>query len=129
MSKLRIHLLPRFGNSTLDAISFRDIQSYHAQIKLSHCSATANRHLSLLSKMFSCAVQWDILTRNPCKGIAKFTENNVGQRFLSVDEIRRLFGDSTEPTVMALLRTLVGQGLLDGLFPNSTLSLSVAGFR
>jgi integrase len=102
MSKLRIHLLPRFGNSTLDAISFRDIQSYHAQIKLSHCSATANRHLSLLSKMFSCAVQWDILTRNPCKGIAKFTENNVGQRFLSVDEIRRLFGDRTEPTVMAL---------------------------
>jgi hypothetical protein len=39
MSKLRIHLLPRFGNSRLDAISFRDIQSYHAQIKLSHCAA------------------------------------------------------------------------------------------
>ena len=102
MSKLRLHLLPRFGHLPLDAIRFRVIQSYHAQIKTSHCAATANRHLSLLSKMFSCAVQWELLTHNPCKGIAKFTENNGGQRFLTVDEIRRLFGDRTDLTVMAL---------------------------
>lgn len=91
ISKLRVHLLPRFGSKFMYAISFRDVQTYHSELKVSHCAATANRHLSLLSKIFSCAVQWGVLERNPCKGIQKFTENNAGQRFLTTDEIRRLY--------------------------------------
>jgi integrase len=91
ISKLRVHLLPRFGSRYIHEISFRDIQTYHANLKVSHCAATANRHLSLLSKIFSCAVQWGGLNKNPCKGVQKFTENNAGQRFLSTEEIRRLF--------------------------------------
>jgi integrase len=79
--------------------------------------------------MFSCAVQWDILTRNPCKGITKFTENNVGQRFLSVDEIRRLFGDRTEPTVMALkfllLTGMRKNEVLRGLWQNVDLDRGI----
>ena len=91
LSKLRVHLLPRFGSKGIHEIGFRDIQSYHGLLKVSHCAATANRHLSLLSKLFSCAVQWGYLQRNPCKGVQKFTENNAGQRFLSIDEIGRLY--------------------------------------
>ena len=91
LSKLRVHLLPRFGTKHLHEIAFRDIQTYHSQMKVSHCAATANRHLSLLSKLFSCALQWGYLQRNPCKGVQKFTENNAGQRFLSIDEISRLY--------------------------------------
>ena len=91
ISKLRVHLLPRFGSKFMYAISFRDVQTYHSELKATHCAATANRHLSLLSKIFSCAVQWGVLERNPCKGVSKFTENNAGQRFLNTDEIRRLY--------------------------------------
>jgi integrase len=91
ISKLRVHLLPRFGSQFMYAVTFRDIQTYHSELKATHCAATANRHLSLLSKIFSCAVQWGVLERNPCKGVQKFTENNAGQRFLTTDEIRRLY--------------------------------------
>ncbi len=91
ISKLRVHLLPLFGSKFIYAITFRDIQTYHSNLKVSHCAATANRHLSLLSKIFSCALQWGVLDRNPCKGVSKFTENNAGQRFLNTDEIRRLY--------------------------------------
>ena len=122
ISKLRVHLLPRFGSKSMYAITFRDIQTYHSNLKLSHCAATANRHLSLLSKVFSCAVQWGVLERNPCKGVQKFTENNAGQRFLSTDEIRRLYA------AMADVRERSGVGvaalkllLLTGMRKNEVL--------
>jgi integrase len=53
-------------------------------------------------------VQWGVLERNPCKGVQKFTENNAGQRFLSTDEIRRLYSamdsvsECSDVTVAAL---------------------------
>jgi integrase len=122
ISKLRVHLLPRFGLRHIHEISFRDIQTYHANIKVSHCAATANRHLSLLSKIFSCAVQWGVLEKNPCKGIQKFTENNAGQRFLSADEIRRLYSamdvvNGRSDVAVAALKLL----LLTGMRKNEVL--------
>ncbi|WP_260674849.1 tyrosine-type recombinase/integrase [Comamonas aquatica] len=90
-SKLRNHLVPRFGDRRLCDITLRDVQLYHAQVKQSHCAGTANRHLSVISKLFKCAIQWGIVERNPCVGVKKFPENNARQRFLSPDEIRRLF--------------------------------------
>ena len=91
LSKLRVHLIPAFGQRRLSMIGVRDIQRYLANLRQSHSPATVNRHLSLLSKLFSCAVQWDLLEYNPCRGLTKFTENNACQRFLTVEEIRQLF--------------------------------------
>jgi integrase len=91
ISKLRTHLLPRFGNQHIDDITLRDIQLCHAQIKGSHCAATANRHLSLLSKIFSCAIEWEYLQKNPCKSIKKFPEHNTHERYLTGEEINKLF--------------------------------------
>jgi integrase len=53
--------------------------------------ATANRHLSLVHRIFSLAVQWGYCEKNPASGINKFQGNNQHQRFLNNDEIRRLF--------------------------------------
>lgn len=91
ISKLRTHLLQRFGNQRIDEITLRDIQLYHAQIKGSHCAATANRHLSLLSKIFNCAIEWGYLQKNPCKSIKKFPEHNTHERYLTSEEIKTLF--------------------------------------
>lgn len=85
-SKLRIHLLARFGDCKLDAITTRDIQQYHAEITRSHCAATANRHLSLLSKLFKLAVQWERIDKSPCQGVQKFKENNQRHRYPSADD-------------------------------------------
>lgn len=108
LSKLRLHMYPYFQGKRLDAITLRDIQTYHAKIRQSHSPATANRHLSTLSRLFGCAVQWSVLTKNPCNGVTKFPENNSQQRFLSPDEIVRLYramddaGPRSDMTVAAL---------------------------
>lgn len=90
-SKLRIHLLPKFGKRRLSDITIKDVQGYHAEIAQKLSPSTANRHLALLSMMFNVAIQWGVLDRSPCKSIKKFKEDNQMQRFLSQDEIGRLF--------------------------------------
>jgi integrase len=49
----------------------------------------ANRVVALVSKMFSCAVAWDLFEGNPARGIRKFRENRK-DRFLDIDEVGRL---------------------------------------
>lgn len=90
-SKLRIYLNPHFGTRRLCDITLRDIQIYHAKMTKTLAPSTANRHLALLSKIFSLALQWDRVTKNPCIGIKKFKEDNQQQRFLNEAEIGRLF--------------------------------------
>lgn len=90
-SKLRLYLLPYFGTRRLCDITLREIQTYHAKVTNTLAPSTANRHLALLSKMFSLAMQWDRITKNPCLGIKKFKEDNQQQRFLSPEEIGRLY--------------------------------------
>lgn len=90
-SKLRLYLIPHFGTRRLCDITLREIQAYHAKVTKTLAPSTANRHLALLSKMFSLALQWDRITKNPCIGIKKFKEDNQIQRFLSPEEIGRLY--------------------------------------
>ncbi|MBK5966752.1 hypothetical protein CCR95_22410 [Thiocystis minor] len=113
-SKLRVHLLPRFGAQRLDTITTRDIQLYHGEIKTLRCPGTANRHLSLLSKLFKLALQWERVAKNPCQGVKKFRENNQRHRYLSQEEIQRMFrAMAMEPNqiVVAALKFLLLTGL------------------
>ena len=89
VSKLKHHMLPLFAKSLLSEITRHDIQRYHNNIKASHCPSTANRHLSLLHRMFKLAVDWGMLEQNPAAGVKKFQENNERHRYLSRDEIKR----------------------------------------
>jgi integrase len=90
-SKLRLHLNGYFGDRRLCDITTRDIQEYHMMISKKLSQSTANRHLALLSMIFNVAIQWGILERSPTKGVKKFKEDNQKQRFLSADEIGRLY--------------------------------------
>ncbi len=90
-SKLKLYLLPKFGQSVLTDITTQAIQGYHNQLRTTLSPATANRHLALLHRIFSLAIQWGYCEKNPAAGISKFQENNKHQRFLSHNEIRRLF--------------------------------------
>jgi integrase len=91
VSKLRLYLLPKFGHIPMADISTQALQSYHNHLKIKLSPATANRHLSLLHRLFSLSVRWGYLDKNICTGISKFQENNKHQRFLSNEEIRKLF--------------------------------------
>jgi len=90
-SKLKLYLLPKFGQLPLADMTTQAIQGYHNQLRTTLSPATANRHLALLHRICSLAVQWGYLEKNVCKGINKFQENNKHQRFLSNEEIRQLF--------------------------------------
>jgi len=92
-SKLRLYLIPAFGESTLSSITTQSIQQYQNKLLVKLSNATANRHFSLLHRMFALAIQWGYLEKNPCQNVNKFQENNQNQRqrFLNNDEIRALF--------------------------------------
>ncbi len=90
-SKLKLYLMPKFGHEPLADITTQAIQGYHNHLRVTLSPATANRHLSLLHRIFSLAIQWGYCEKNPASGINKFQENNQHQRFLNNDEIRRLF--------------------------------------
>lgn len=45
----------------------------------------------LISRMFNLAMQWGFLEKNPCKTIKKMKEGGGKERYLSQDEIKRLF--------------------------------------
>lgn len=112
-SKLRCHLLPKFGALKLCDISVRDIQIHHAAIHDSHSAATANRHLALLSAVFRKAVEWGKIENNPASSTKLFKENNQRQRFLKPDEIARMYDAmSTEvnQTAVAALKLLLLTG-------------------
>ena len=76
---------------TLADITTQAIQGYHNYLRVTLSPASANRHLSLVHRIFSLAIQWGYCKKNTASGINKFQENNQHQRFLDNDEIRRLF--------------------------------------
>ena len=82
-------ILPRLGKFQLKTVGRQDVESVHRSLK--DKSYFANRVLSLLSKMFSLAVEWGWIAENPTRGIPRFPESNR-ERYLSPDEIRRLVG-------------------------------------
>ena len=90
-AKLRMYLIPTFGQEPLARITTQAIQRYQNRLIITLSPATANRHLSLLHRLFVLAEQWGYADKNPCRGINKFKENNKRQRFLSEHEIRALF--------------------------------------
>jgi len=113
-SKLKVHLVPKFGARRLSDISTRDIQMHHLAMKQSHTAGTANRHLALFCAIFRKACEFGRVDRNPATGIKAFKEAGQMQRFLNVDEIGRIYAAmETEPnkTAVAALKLLLLTGV------------------
>lgn len=88
-NKLKADMLPVFGEMTLNDITTRDIQKYIVKITERTSGSTANRHYSLLCRMFNLAVQWQFIKENPCKTIRKQKESGGKERFMGEEEIKR----------------------------------------
>jgi integrase len=80
-------ILPKLGAKKVASIGRRDIEAIHAGMR--DRPYQANRVLSLLSKMFNLAVEWEWRPDNPAKGIERYQEQKR-DRWLSDDELRRL---------------------------------------
>jgi integrase len=80
-------IVPRFGNLAVEAVTRRDVEGLHND--LVGTPFRANRVLSLLSKMFSLAVEWGWRPDNPAAGIQKHHEDRR-ERYLTHEELARL---------------------------------------
>jgi integrase len=88
--QFRKHVLPFFGPHTKAAeVSFADIDRLHRKVTTTAGPYAANRVLSLVSKLFSLAVRWGVVTASPTKGVERNLESKR-KRYLSGDELERL---------------------------------------
>lgn len=88
-SLLRAHLVPYFGNKTLDKISNLDIESYKAKkLQLGQSNKSVNNHLIVLNKCFNTAKEWGIIENTPKIKLLKVQPQKFD--FLSAEECRLL---------------------------------------
>lgn len=90
-SKLEMFILGALGDKRLVDITRRDIEVFMADMCKTHAPATVNRFLSTISAILRQALLDDLVERNVCVGIRRLKENNIKQRFLTPDELGRLF--------------------------------------
>jgi integrase len=87
---LKDRVLPFFGAKTKVAdVTWSDVDRFHRAITAEGSPYAANRYLSVLSKMFSLALRWQMCERNPCQGVERNYEASR-KRYLSGDELVRL---------------------------------------
>lgn len=113
-SKLRREIGKMLGKIPLTEISTKDVMTLHASIFKRCSAATANRYLALLSRLFSLAIQWGHLERNPTKGVKKYKEAGPRIRTLSGDELSRFLSAVDEEggrTTADALKLLLLTGL------------------
>ncbi|MBR6162630.1 site-specific integrase [bacterium] len=80
----------------IDDIKIKDIEDLKVNLlgyKLS--KTTINRYLEIISKMFNLAIANEWITKNPIKKGVKFITKNYQIRYLTEDEEKRLFKNSS----------------------------------
>jgi len=93
-------LKEEFGKMPLSSIETKDIVQFKAKLLTREKApgkkirpATINRKLMLLKGMFSRAIEWGVFHRtNPCDPVKPLKENNQKERYLSIEEIKKLLG-------------------------------------
>ncbi|WP_243450781.1 tyrosine-type recombinase/integrase [Sandarakinorhabdus glacialis] len=95
------HILPAIGSKKVAAVTRAHVSALHHSI--SSTPYEANRCLALLSKMFSLAERWGLRPdhSNPAKNIDRYREEKR-ERFLTSDEVMRLWGVLHSPDVQAV---------------------------
>jgi integrase len=88
-SLIRQWIRPELGNKRVADLRHADIERVHRKITAYGTLTRANRAATLLSKMFSLAIRWEMRTDNPVRGLERNQEEKRN-RYLAGDELRRL---------------------------------------
>jgi integrase len=84
-------VLPAWRGRTIDSIRKRDVIDLVESVAVSGRGYSANRALGTLSKFFNWLVGRDVLAFSPVTGIEKPHEEEVRERVLTDDELRKLW--------------------------------------
>lgn len=113
-NRIRLRLIPTFGNMSLTQIGKRHVSDFHRKIREEVSAVSANRYLSQISGIYSRAIMWGYATENPAQGIQKFRENGPRTRYLDGEELERFTrclweeaekGDQSAKALMLMLVT------------------------
>jgi integrase len=113
-----------FGNPTLDEITPKRIVAYKNQRYTDGVKpATMNREIATLKKAFNLARrEWEWCTDNPVCRVSMEKEHNARDRWLTVEEERRLL-----PAAAPWLRELMVFAIYTGMRMGEILALTWAG--
>ena len=89
-SMWRLRIKPIFGKQRLDDIKVLELERFQTSLiekRLSGSHVTG--HIKLISRMFTLAIQWELITKNPCDKVEYMKFVNQKERFLSTEEQKR----------------------------------------
>jgi integrase len=114
--------LKKLEQRNLTSISNADLEELHQMLGQERGIYVANRTVQLLRAIFNKAILWNLIQgANPATGITLFKEK-ARERFLSKEEVQRLFVALGEETDVDL-RDFVWLSLLTGVRKNNILSM------
>ena len=101
---LRVHLVPRFGAKTLDALTTEGVQQLKAELN-TRAPKTVNNILTVLNTLLKTAVAWGVIEKMPCaitlvrapKTVATFHDFDAYERLV---EAARTDGAAAELIVL-----------------------------
>ncbi len=100
-----------FRSRPLGQIARAEIEAWRRE-RMSKCrTSTINRFLSRLRRLFSLAVEWELLEESPMKGMKFLRENNARTRYLSLEECQRLIASCIAPHIRALVTVALHSGM------------------
>jgi len=111
---LRLHVLPKWGKRDYKAIKRGDVIALVEVIIAAGKPTLANRVQSLVSKVFSFAVDAGLRDDHPCARMARRGAENVGDRVLSDHEIRAFWNGIVGPDTPRQAALGLRLGLLTG---------------
>lgn len=87
----RLRIAGKFGHLRLNQLTRQAIQTFHTGLLDGGLSAaSADHHIKLIRRMLNLAIEWDLLDRNPIKGIALFNQDNKVEHYLNDEQLERL---------------------------------------
>lgn len=89
-SRLRNHLVPRWGRLRLCDVTRREVDMMVTELQHAQKAAgTINRLIALTSAIYRQAMHWAVVDRSPCAGVRMLRESAGNENYLTLDELNR----------------------------------------
>jgi len=124
-STLRVHLVPSFGQTTVDRIDVRAVERFVAvERRAGRAPKSIRNYLGVLHSIFELAIEHGWATTNPVKRATKpEAVESTEIRFLSVEEVEALLGGVPDDDLGAVEGPLYLTAVMSGLRQGELLGL------
>lgn len=91
LERYRNHIQPSLGGQRLQDIKKPQIQALHTSVREKGLSgASADHVLKVIRQIFSLAIDYEYVEKNPATGVRQYNVDNRVERYLDDQELRRL---------------------------------------